>query len=420
MIKKYNSARSITFLCCVIYFISYLTRLNYGAVVVSISEGTGISQTSLALAPTISFITYGVGQLISGYMGDKFQPRLLVFLGLIATSLMNFLLPLGSTVEYMSVLWGVNGLAQAFMWPPIVKLLLTAMSESEYKKQTHKVLLACIFSTMAIYLLSPLIVSVSGWEMVFYVCAGVGVAGSVYWLLYCPNIQLALKSKDAVVSENSSNKKAKFAPVLIFVLISIVCMGALRDGVTTWVPSYVASAFNLGSETAILSGAVLPVFTIICYYITSYLYRSKLTNPILCAGTVFTLAVVSSGVLVGLTNLDATNVVVSIILAALITGSMHGVNFILISMIPAYFKKQGNISMMSGILNGAVYLGSALSTYLFPLMAKNGGWGVTILIWFIIALVGTAILFIIIPLWNKFESKNFTETIPDIQDELSN
>ena len=409
MLKKYNSARSITFLCCVIYFISYLTRLNYGAIVVSISEGTGISQTSLALAPTISFITYGVGQLISGYMGDRFQPRLLVFLGLIVTSLMNFLLPLGSTVEYMSVLWGVNGLAQAFMWPPMVKLLISTMSESEYKKHTQKVLLSCIFSTMAIYLLSPLIVSVSGWEMVFYVCAGAGIFGSVYWFLYCPNIQFASKINGAGELDNSSNKKAKFAPVLIYVLISIVCMGALRDGVTTWVPSYVASAFNLGNETAILSGAVLPVFTIICYFATSYLYRKKLTNPILCAGTVFALSVVSSGILVGLTYLDVTNVVVSIILAALITGSMHGVNLILISMLPAYFKKQGNTSMMSGILNGAVYLGSALSTYLFPLMAKNGGWGVTILIWFIIALVGTAILFIIIPLWNKFQNKNVDE-----------
>jgi OPA family glycerol-3-phosphate transporter-like MFS transporter len=180
-------------------------------------------------------------------------------------------------------------------------------------------------------------------------------------------------------------------------------MGALRDGVTTWLPSYVRDAFNMGSETAILTGAVLPIFTIICFTGTSYLYNHKFKNPMLCSGVVFGLGLVTSGVLTLLMTLGGNNVFVSLLLISLLTGSMHGVNFVLISMLPAYFRKKGNTSLMTGVLNCCVYVGSAVSTYLFPLIAVGGDWGTTVFIWFIIAVVGTLVCLFTIRPWKRFE-----------------
>lgn len=49
------------------YMVSYLTRINYGAIIVEISDELGIAASLLSLAVTGSFITYGTGQLLSGY-----------------------------------------------------------------------------------------------------------------------------------------------------------------------------------------------------------------------------------------------------------------------------------------------------------------------------------------------------------------
>lgn len=402
MLTDRKNIRKITLLCAVTYFISYLTRINYGAVVSNIHETTGISETALALAPTLSFITYGLGQLVSGYFGDRIQPRYLVFGGLLVTTLMNFVLPFCNTAYAMSAFWAVNGLAQAFMWPPIVKIMLSNMNGEEYQKQTQKVLWASMLATMFIYLVAPLIVSVVNWKGMFWFSALSGVIGMTYWFIACPKIEI--QRKTTADDQNVAEKqKAPFAPVLFVVLFAIVCMGALRDGVTTWLPSYVSSAFNLGSKTAILTGAILPVFTLVCFLVAAKLYKTKLKNPMLCAGVMFGAGLVASGVLFILTKTSSSNVIVSVLLAALLTGSMHGVNLILISMLPAYFRKKGNTSMMTGILNCAVYAGSAASTYLFPLIASGGGWNSIILIWLIIAVVGTATcLFAILP-WKKFE-----------------
>lgn len=400
-----NQITKLAWLCTATYVISYLTRINFGAVVSNIAENTGISNTDLALAPTVLFITYGVGQLISGYLGDKVQPKFLVGAGLFATALMNFFLPFCSNANAMAVLWGINGMAQAFMWPPIVKLMLSTMTGEEYKKHTFKVLFGSMFATMSVYLISPLLVSLFTWKGVFYFASICGAFGLVVWVLRCPIIDLTSK---ATTNENGENKKSANAPfplVLIVIFFAIICMGALRDGVTTWLPSYIVKEYNLGSQTAIFTGAVIPLFTMACYLITSKLYKTKLKNPMLCAGVIFAVGLVSAGILSLLTDIGANNVVVSVLLSSLLAGSMHGVNLILISMLPSYFRKNGNTSLISGLLNCFVYVGSALSTYLFPLFASNGDWRTTIFIWFVIAVVGTAICLLTISPWKKFEKK---------------
>ena len=65
-------------LCSLTYFISYLTRINYGAVIVEIVRTEGITKSAASLATTGSFITYGLGQIISGYLGDRMRPKYLI------------------------------------------------------------------------------------------------------------------------------------------------------------------------------------------------------------------------------------------------------------------------------------------------------------------------------------------------------
>lgn len=53
----------LIFLCTATYFISYITRINYGAIIAEIAKQTGITNTLLSLALSGQFITYGVVRL---------------------------------------------------------------------------------------------------------------------------------------------------------------------------------------------------------------------------------------------------------------------------------------------------------------------------------------------------------------------
>ena len=92
------------------YLVSYLTRVNYAAVVTEIADAEGMLRSVASLALTGSAVTYGVGQLLSGWLGDRIQPRTLVFGGLLTTILTNLLIPLCGTAYQMAAVWCVNGL----------------------------------------------------------------------------------------------------------------------------------------------------------------------------------------------------------------------------------------------------------------------------------------------------------------------
>ena len=94
----------------------------------------------------------------------------------------------------------------------------------------------------------------------------------------------------------------------------------------------------------------------------------------------------------------------SVILLMLTTGAMHGVNLMLISMLPSKFKKFGNVSFISGILNTCTYVGSALSSYGIALFTDSFGWNTTVILWAVISLIGLASCIVSKRLYNILES----------------
>ena len=138
------------------YMVSYLTRINYGTIISAMVAETGFSKDSLSMALTGSFITYGAGQIVSGFLGDKFNPKGLVSIGLMITVIMNTLLPFCGNPWLMCAVWCVNGFAQSFMWPPLVRLMSTNLLPDEYQIATVRVSWGSSVGTMILYLCSPM------------------------------------------------------------------------------------------------------------------------------------------------------------------------------------------------------------------------------------------------------------------------
>ncbi len=392
--KKVNQIMFV-FACC--YMVSYITRINFGAVILEMATETGIAKSLLSLSVTGSFITYGTGQIISGICGDKFSPKKLLLFGLGVTTLMNLLIPLCSNAYYMLGVWCINGFAQAFMWPPMVRMMAILFSPEDYNRSIVRVNWGASIGTILVYLLAPLLISLFSWRAMFVFSAICGIVMMFAWQKTCPTV-----SNDAVFAKpkaTSGGISGLFSPLLLIIMLSIVLMGMLRDGVTTWMPTYISETCNLGNKISILTGVILPIFTIISTNVSERLYTKKFSNPVLCSGVIFGIGSVASLVLYFLSGKNIA--VLSVLFTALLTGSMHGVNLILIGMIPPYFSKSGNVSTASGILNSCVYIGSAISTYGIAVLSENMGWEKTLLVWFVIAALGTVICFACTKPWNK-------------------
>jgi OPA family glycerol-3-phosphate transporter-like MFS transporter len=224
----------------------------------------------------------------------------------------------------------------------------------------------------------------------------------VMWLRFAPD---APKSAVQNISDTHTpcEKKGTFltflSPMLLLIMLGIALQGMLRDGVTTWMPTYISDTYSLGGEISILSGVCLPIFSIVCIKITSFIYKRWVKNPLTLAAIIFAIGA-ASAFLLSLTN--GHGALFSVILSALLTGSMYGVNLLLVCMLPGYFKSYSNVAFITGAINCATYVGSAASTFGFAVLSEELGWSFTILLWLAVAILGTLICLLTM---NKFKNK---------------
>lgn len=403
--KRRAEARRLTLLCAAVYFCSYLTRLDYGAVMVEMVRAEGFSRVDASAALTGLFITYGFGQLISGYLGDRVKPQLLIFFGLIACGLMNLLIPFCPSPAWMTVVWSVNGLAQAMMWPPLVRIMSQHMTESEYKVATVHVSWGSSLGTIVIYLMIPLLLKVSSWRGVFYCAAVAGLGMAAFWMARYGRVEHTLPLQEQAAPAEKPGDAGKsggglraLMPLLAIMMGAIICQGTLRDGITTWMPTYLADTYNMESGKSILTGVLLPLFGMVCYQIVLWMNRRLVKNELQCAAIIFGVGLVS---LLALRLLHAHSFALSVLILAFAVASMHGVNLIITCMTPKYLAGSGKISMISGLLNACTYIGSALSMYGVALIADRFGWTVTESLWCAVALLGTLCAAACVPKWGK-------------------
>ena len=169
------------------------------------------------------------------------------------------------------------------------------------------------------------------------------------------------------------------------------------DRVGPWGRAAVAAGSHT-TETAILISGLLPVLSMVSIALSTWLF-SRNGDETVSASILFGLSFVCAAVMAIIFPGPAT---VGVALFALLAGSMHGVNQMIICFTPTRFEPYGRVSTFSGLLNCFVYVGAAVSTYGFAGFSEAFGWRSTMLLWTGIALLGTLFCLICIPKWRAF------------------
>lgn len=401
--------RAIAWLLTLVYFASYTTRINFAVMMVKICSDMSMEKTALAVVVTGLTVTYGFGQIISGYMGDKIRAERMIATGLAVACATNVLIVLCHSIVPMTLIWCVNGFAQAMLWPPIVRLLSMYLTDEEYSYAVVRVSWGSSFATVALYLLCPLLLYVVSWRVVMLLCAVVGVCVLGLWLFFNPRLLInpvAAASKpteDVGKPVTSALPRFVYLPIVL-IIAGIVLQGILRDGVTNWMPFYMQETFGIPAENAIISTVILAVFSIVSFSAFNLLHRKIFRNEVFCAAVIFAGSAACAAILY-VVNLFSASVVISMLLMACIVACMHGINLMLIAVVPKRFVKSGKVSTYSDLLNAFTYVGASISTYGFAVLSSAFGWSFTIFTWIIVSAVGLAVCLVAAPLWKRFRKE---------------
>ena len=161
-----SRAKAIAWLCTLVYFASYVMRINFTVMLVKVCSDMNVDKLDLAAVVTGLTIAYGAGQIISGLIGDRLRPALLLTFGLCLAAACNFAMSLIASVPAMTAVWSLNGFAHALLWPPIVRLMSTYLTDGEYGYAAVRVSWGSSIATILLYLLCPALLGAMSWRAI--------------------------------------------------------------------------------------------------------------------------------------------------------------------------------------------------------------------------------------------------------------
>lgn len=397
------SDRKKVFLFCAGYFVEYLVRHCYAAALVEIIADLQVTRSLASIAVTGAFITYGLGQFVSGYLGDRLPPQRLVLLGIASTSVINILIGLIPDIRFMNIAWIVSGFFHSLFWAPLLRLISGSFPDSrDFRRAVGRVVQSGYAGTIAIYLIASWFVAAFRWQAVFLFTGAGGLAFAAVWLFSARSLSSGAGRRTG--AEPVSPAPAKLAARtwvragMIPILLVVMGVGCLRDGIATWMPTYLADIFHFSSSISILTSVVLPVFAILAVEAASAVAKKSGNEVFNTMLTMFCAAALGAILFLSYGRLAAWD----LFCISLIVWFLRGASFFLTGLLPRRFEKYGRISLVSGIINGMLYVGSAVATYVLGAVADRYGWSVNIAVWALIALSGAVLCLVALRGWRAF------------------
>lgn len=396
-------------LCWIAYFSTYICRLNFSAVMPELLGSGSFTQSQTAAVSSAFFICYGIGQLFSGILGDRFSPRILIFIGVTAAAVSNILIYAFSfSYAALITLWAANGITQSLTWTPLLKIAGDYLSDGEKTKFGVDISTTVPLGTLASYGVSLVTLLVLDWEYVFLVCGIIVLAAGIYWIIGTAGLDKKMKNTDtSSVAEHSAVKaisgkkliKIIFSSAAFALLLPVAFMGTLKDSVTQWIPTFLESEYDLGTSLSLALAMILPIINVTGAYFAKMINK-KLKNELTTSAVLFGIA---SAFLVVLMIFGNKNALLSLICMAGITNCMFAINVMLITMVPFHFSRFGRTGTVGGLLNAVAYIGCGLLNMgAGEILENNSSWNILFIMWLAVAVSAALITICSASRWKKF------------------
>lgn len=366
------------FICWLAYMVAYIGRLNFAASIVAIVNDTGLPKASVGIVTTFFFFAYGIGQLVNGILSKHYNGRIMVFVSLMISSVLNFLIPLcGNDVSIMKYIWLMNGAVQSILWCTIIKTISEFVSDKAMPKAIFLMSTTNTVGTFAVYGLSALFVKIASWRITFFVASGLLVITAIVWFICYGNEKPPIVLKKEQEEKSAVKRSNVMLMCIVMICLAGIANGFIKDGVNTWVPSVLNEEFGVTESLSILLTFLLPLMATLSAGVIKKIHETidshSLMNTILYGVS----ALLCGGIII---FFRMKNVVLVMICFIMTSAVMAMVNNVITSMFPLDRRKLMGSGFAAGLLNTFCYVGSTITSYTLGAVADKKGWNTVFVI----------------------------------------
>lgn len=387
--KHVKNAILIGGLCSVSYFGVYIVRNILGAVTPQMLGVNGITTEYIGEVSSLYFISYAVGQLINGAIGEKVKARHMMSVGLLFAGICCCVFP--SVIHTMSIaklVYSFMGFFLSMIYAPMTKLV----AENTKPLYAMRCSMGYDFASLIGSPTAGLLSTFFAWETTFWV-GGILIMmmGTIFfvsvWVMEKKGIVRYFQYNVPKQKKDGNGIRILIKHQIIkFTIISILT-GVIRTTVIFWLPTYLSQYLNFSAGQSATIFSCITLFTSLTTFIAIFIYERLLHKNM--DYTILIAFSCASVCFLGVFAVKATFLNV-VLLTLGIMGSGIASSMLWSRYCPG-LRDTGMTSTATGFLDFVSYMSAAAASTLFANAVSQIGWKNLILIWFGIMMVGVVI-----------------------------
>lgn len=385
--KEAGKAMLLGGMCSISYLAVYLARNVLSTVSPGMISSGVLNTEQIGTLSSVYFITYAVGQLINGFIGDKIKAKYMISLGLMLAGVCFFIFPRVTATPFFSyIAYGATGFFLSMIYGPMTKVV----AENTEPIYATRCSLGYTFSSFFGSPLAGFLAAFLTWYAMFITGSSVLITmGVVCFLVF------SVFERRGIVKYNQWKPPAKRGgnikilierDIVRFSFVAVIT-GVVRTSVVFWLPTYISQYLDYPAEKSALIFTVATAVISTTTFITVFVYERLDRNMELTMRLAFILSAVFF-LLVFLFHHPVLNIVfmVGAIMCSNASDSMMWSRYC-----PSLLDT-GMVSTATGFLDFLSYMAAAASSTLFANAVSTVGWGNLILIWFALMVVGIIVM----------------------------
>lgn len=393
-----KKALKIGSVCFLSYLAVYVARNTLSAVSPQMIESGAFTKESVGTLSSLFFITYAVGQLINGAIGDRIKAKYMMSFGLVLAGVGSALFPFLAGYPYAAYgAYGLTGFALSMIYGPMTKVV----SENTELIYATRCSLGYTFASFIGSPFAGVLAALFIWQGVFAAGSGILIVMGIICFLVFTLFERKKIIEYGKYQKPASQGKAGGIKVLIrhqiikFTLISILT-GVVRTTVVFWMPTYFSEYLGFSAKRSALIFTVTTFVISFTAFVAIFVYERLHRNMDLVILLAFSLSAICFMV-VYLLKQPILNIIF-IVLAIMCSNSAATM---LWSRYCPSLRDTGMVSSATGFLDFVSYMAASASSTIFANAVSGIGWGNLILVWF-----GLMVLGVVVALpYHKFRGK---------------
>lgn len=384
--KNAKKAVMLGGMCAISYLAVYIVRNILGTVTPQMIESGSFTTEQIGTLSSVYFVTYAVGQLINGMIGDKIKAKYMISFGLIFAGICNLIFSFTyKTPTVAFVAYAAMGFFLSMIYGPMTRLV----AENVELVYATRCSIGYMFSSFFGSPMAGMLAMFLSWQSVFNVgSALLLIMGAIALTVFTGFERKGLISQKPREKQEGKTGGIKLLirrQIIKFTFVSLLT-GVVRTTVVFWMPTYFSQrlGFSTKASAGIFTATTFLISMSVFIAITLYERLKRNVNLTLLVGFA------SAALFFTMVFLVKSPVINVVCLVVAIVSSNCSASMMFSRYCPS-LADTGMVSTATGYLDFISYMSASASSTLFANSVNTIGWNNLILIWVALMLVGVGI-----------------------------